>query len=78
MKSSSFLTCFPELKTAFVDRLVERTPGKHFSSPPGKPAVFVVFSKANKKTHCKDPVCALTQMSYSYSAQHLCFLNITL
>lgn len=48
MKRSSFLTCFPEPKAAFVDHLIEITLGKHFSSPSGKPAVPVVSSKGKK------------------------------
>lgn len=53
MKRISFLTCLPEPKAAFVDHLIEITPGKHFSNPSGKPAVPVVSSKAKKPQQTK-------------------------
>lgn len=79
----------PEPKAAFVDHLIEITPGKHFSSPSGKPAVPVVSSKAKKTQQTNKPkprknpsasnqFAPLTQISYFYSAWYLYFLNIIL
>lgn len=55
MKRRNFKTCLPEPKAAFVDHLIEITPGKHFSSPSGKPAVPVVSSKAKKTQQTNKP-----------------------